>query len=127
MKEIVRKSHEKEIAYELSKKSYPDKTGRGAILPLPPVRDRVKDYHCYKSFYDNFCHLKEYLKEPSTLMTIYILQTVVLTFLFHINWLYPSLSVFGVVRSLSCGLHSMLFWPFESLIPDDSEDVSHDK
>ena len=38
MKEIVRKSHEKEIAYELSKKSYPDKTGRGGYFSPPPVQ-----------------------------------------------------------------------------------------
>ena len=41
MKKIVRKSHEKEIAYELSKKSYTDKPGRVAIL-APPRPDRVK-------------------------------------------------------------------------------------
>ena len=42
MKKIVRKSHEKEIAYEVSKKSYPAKTERGAILAPPPGPDRVK-------------------------------------------------------------------------------------
>ena len=41
MKKIVRKSHEKEIAYKLSKKSYSDKTGRGAISAPSPGPDRV--------------------------------------------------------------------------------------
>ena len=34
MKKIVRKSHKKEIAYELAKTIYPDKTGRGGGLNL---------------------------------------------------------------------------------------------
>ena len=40
MKKIVKNSHEKEIAYELEKKCYPDEAGRGAIL-VPPGSDRV--------------------------------------------------------------------------------------
>ena len=38
VKKIVRKSHEKEIAYELSKKSYQDKTERKGYFSLPPVQ-----------------------------------------------------------------------------------------
>ena len=38
MKRIARRSHEKEIAHELSKESYPDKTGKGGYFSLPPVQ-----------------------------------------------------------------------------------------
>ena len=41
MKKIVRKSHKKEIAYELSTKVTQTKLGGGAIL-APPGPDRVK-------------------------------------------------------------------------------------
>ena len=41
MKKIIRKSQKKEVSYELSKKSYPAKTGRGAILA--PVQIGLKN------------------------------------------------------------------------------------
>ena len=64
MKKIVRKSHEKEIAYELSKKNYADKTEReGYFSPPPPVQIGLKSKTFGQSnFRTNFCP-KDYLSE----------------------------------------------------------------
>ena len=41
-------------------------------------------------FYSNLSAMNQYLQKSSTLMAIYILQTMVLIFPFYRNWLYPS-------------------------------------
>ena len=51
MKKIARKSHEKEIAYELSKKVTQTKLGGGGYFSPPPVQIGLKPSTSSKSAY----------------------------------------------------------------------------